>query len=134
MQISPKNFLQIKDEWLDNIDWVKVKETNAEEARLKDERDEAEDEAEAAYDELAAYKNVLKHLKEGETVAKALRRLAGGGDSGKRRAQLQRKLQQKLKKGQKLTPEEEQLKHDQEAVTVLTGHADSILSRSGVYF
>ena len=35
----------------------------------------------------------------GETVAKAIRRLAGG-DVGKKRQQAQRKLQQKVKKGQ----------------------------------
>jgi len=35
----------------------------------------------------------------GETVSKAIRRLAGG-DFGKQRQQKQRKLQQKLKKGQ----------------------------------
>jgi len=35
----------------------------------------------------------------GETVAKAIRRLAGG-DVGKKRQQVQRKLQQKIKKGQ----------------------------------
>ena len=35
----------------------------------------------------------------GETVAKAIRRLAGG-DVGKKRQQAQRKLQQKIKTGQ----------------------------------
>ena len=44
------------------------------------------------------YNNFLLILL-GETVARAIRRLAGG-DVGKKRQQAQRKMQQKLKKGQ----------------------------------
>ena len=42
---------------------------SAEETKKKDANDEAEDEAEANYDELATYKQCLKLMKEGETVA-----------------------------------------------------------------
>ena len=47
---------------------------SAEETKKKDANDEAEDEAEANYDELATYKQCLKLMKEGETVARAIKR------------------------------------------------------------
>lgn len=109
---------EIVDSWLDNVDWVKVKEMSAEETRKKDERDEEEDEAEAKYDELTAYKDCIKLMREGETVAKAIKRLGGG------KKQLPKWRQKKVKE----TPEEAQ---NRELMMKLTGYADSILSRSG---
>ena len=67
---------EIVDSWLDNVDWVKVKEMSAEENKKKDANDEAEDEAEANYDELDMYKQCLGLMKEGETVARAIKRYA----------------------------------------------------------
>jgi len=95
-----------------------VKEMSAEETKKKDANDEAEDEAEANYDELATYKQCLKLMKEGETVAKAIKRLSGGKKA------LPKWRQKKIQE----TPEEKQ---NRELMMQLTGFADSILSRSG---
>ena len=103
---------------MDNVDWVKVKETSAEELRRKDQKDEEEDEAEANYNELAAYKDCLALMEEGESVAKAIKRLGGGKKA------LPKWRQKKVKE----TPEE---KANRELMMKLTGFADSILSRSG---
>lgn len=123
---------EIQDAWLDNVDWVKVKEMSVAEKKAQDARDEAEDEAEAAYDETDTYKSMLALMREEESVAKAIRRLAGGGSSSSKLAQQrQRKIAQKLKKKAKLTGEEEAFHKDRQDMEKLTGFADSILSRSG---
>merc|ERR1712110_1025152 len=76
---------------------------------------------EGAYNEMGSYKECLKLMRPGETVAKGIRRLAGG-----KKLTTQRKWQQKNKK-----PETEEEKKNRELMTKLSGYADSILSRSG---
>ena len=93
-----------------------------EEAARKEAIDDEEDEAEGAYNEIGSYKECLKLMRPGETVAKGIRRLAGG-----KKPTTQRKWQQKNKK----TPETEEEKKNRELMTKLSGYADSILSRSG---
>lgn len=61
-------------------------------------------------------------MRPGESVAKAIRRLAGG-----KKQTTQRKWQQKNKKN----CETEEEKKNRELMTKLSGYADSILSRSG---
>ena len=123
---------EINDAWLDNVDWVKVKQVSKAEQSKNDANDDAEDEAEAAYNETETYKKLLPHLKPGETVAKAIRRLGGGGGGNQKiLQQKQRKIAQKLKKGTKLTPDEESFKQQRDEMEKLTGLADAILSRSG---
>merc|ERR1711936_649789 len=92
---------EIADSWLDNVDRVKVKELSKEEAARKEAIDDEEDEAEGAYNEIASYRECLKLMRPGETVAKGIRRLAGG-----KKPTTQRKWQQKNKK----TPETEEEK------------------------
>ena len=104
------------------MDWVKVKELSKEETERKDASDEEEDEAEGSYNEINSYKECLKLLRPGESVAKAIRRLAGG-----KKPTTQRKWQQKNKKNN----ETEEEKKNRELMTKLSGYADSILSRSG---
>lgn len=113
---------EIADTWLDNVDWVKVKELSKEETAREEAKDEEEDEAEEAYSEIASYKECLKLLRPGESVAKAIRRLAGG-----KKPTTQRKWQQKNKKN----TETEEEKKNRELMTKLSGYADTILSRSG---
>ena len=115
-------FQQIADSWLDNVDWVKVKEMSKEENERKEAIDEEEDEAEGAYNEIDTYRECLKLLRPGESVAKAIRRLAGG-----KKPTTQRKWQQKKQKDN-MTEEE---KKNRELMTKLSGYADMILSRSG---
>ena len=93
-----------------------------EESARKEASDDEEDEAEGAYSEIESYKECLKLLKPGETVARGIRRLAGG-----KKPTTQRKWQQKNKKNS----ETEEEKKNRELMTKLSGYADSILSRSG---
>ena len=129
-----KKTKDINDAWLDNIDWVKVKEVTKTEQMRNEASDEAEEKAESAYNEVETYKSVLAMMKPGENVAKAIRRLSGatGGPSMQKVVlQKQRKIAQKLKKKQKLSDEEEGFQKMRQEMTRLTGLADSILSRSG---
>jgi len=125
---------EIQDAWLDNVDWIKVKDVSQAEQKLQDDNDEAEDEADAAYNEIEVYKSVLSFMKPGDTVAKAIRRISGAAKGpGQQKVILQkeRKIAQKLKKKQGLTTDEVQFQKDRENMKKLTGYADSILSRSG---
>ena len=129
-----KKTKEVNDAWLENIDWVKVKEVTSAEEKLQAAQDKKEDEAEAAYNENETYSEILKLMKPEETVAKAIRRLSGAsGGPGQQRImqQKQRKIQQKLKKGQPLSKDEEALNASRADMTKLTGLADAVLSRSG---
>ncbi|KAL0278198.1 UNVERIFIED_CONTAM: hypothetical protein PYX00_000086 [Menopon gallinae] len=67
----------IKDNWLENIDWIKVKESG-QNLQTNDEYDDTLDSSTSSpFDQIAAYKQMLELMEEGETVAKALRRLGG---------------------------------------------------------
>ena len=126
---------EVNDAWLDNVDWVKVKEVSAADKLKQDAADNAEDEAEAAYNEEESYRQMISFMKSGETVAKTIRRLGGssGGGPGQQKIviQKQRKIAQKLKKGQKLTEDEELFQKSRQDMNKMTGLADLILSRSG---
>ncbi|XP_072385022.1 CD2 antigen cytoplasmic tail-binding protein 2 homolog [Diabrotica undecimpunctata] len=76
------NEKEIRDSWLDNIDWQKIKE-NAEsdkKYRVYEEGLGAESESENEdeyFDEIGSYKKMLKYMNPKETVNKALKRLGG---------------------------------------------------------
>ena len=95
-----KKTVDIQDAWLDNVDWIKVKDVTQAEQKRQDANDEAEDEAEAAYNEIEVYKSVLALMKPGDTVAKAIRRLSGVGP-GQQKVVLQkeRKIAQRIQRG-----------------------------------
>lgn len=64
----------IRDSWLDNIDWVKIKEaTKPTEAEPESDSDVSS----VAFDQIPVYRKMLEYMKPGETVAKSLRRLGG---------------------------------------------------------
>ncbi|CAL1541190.1 unnamed protein product [Lymnaea stagnalis] len=73
---------EIHDNWIDNIDWVKVKHTKPEDANKKrpfeysDSSDDDEDEEKKKVSTIQTYEAILGMLQQGETVAKAIRRLA----------------------------------------------------------
>ncbi|XP_045625660.2 CD2 antigen cytoplasmic tail-binding protein 2 homolog [Procambarus clarkii] len=72
----------IKDAWLDDIDWVKVKHREGDEKKYGSDIDSDADnddeiDREAADGIIAIYTEILAFLKPGETVAKALKRLGG---------------------------------------------------------
>lgn len=75
---------EIRDGWLDNIDWVKVKgrpedkykvHKDDENKGLGDESSSEDEEPEEKFDLLNNYKEILKHMKPKETIAKTLQRL-----------------------------------------------------------
>eukprot|EP00088_Acartia_fossae_P007731 TRINITY_DN1361_c0_g1_i1.p1 TRINITY_DN1361_c0_g1~~TRINITY_DN1361_c0_g1_i1.p1 ORF type:complete len:376 (+),score=128.05 TRINITY_DN1361_c0_g1_i1:49-1176(+) len=114
---------EIKDAWLDDIDWVKVKERSAAEIQKQEDEDEKEEESQEKYNEIQTYREILKVMKPKETVAKALRRLGGNKKPLSASERWKRK-----KAGITEDPEE---KANKEAMLKLTGLADNILSRSG---
>lgn len=117
---------EIKDHWLDNIDWVKVNNTQAtsnENAAGNDEAMDADNPGDAEkFDSIATYKEILDIVLPGETVLKALKRLGGG--------KMQTASERWKKKKQGGT---EALKNEsnKEQIVKLTGLADSILSNTG---
>lgn len=75
---------EIRDGWLDNIDWVKVKGRPEDKYKvhkdddmrgLGDESSSEDDEAEEKFDLIENYKEIFEHIKPKETIAKALQRL-----------------------------------------------------------
>lgn len=115
---------QIKDAWLDDIDWVKVKERTDKDKKKKEEEDEQEDEDQLNYSEMKAYREILALLQPKESVAKALRRLGGN------KKPLSASERWKKKKAGK-AEDDPQEKQNKETMLKLSGLADSILSRSG---
>eukprot|EP00092_Neocalanus_flemingeri_P048668 GFUD01055597.1.p1 GENE.GFUD01055597.1~~GFUD01055597.1.p1 ORF type:complete len:198 (+),score=80.71 GFUD01055597.1:67-594(+) len=67
----------VKDAWLDDIDWVKVKQKSKAELEKDEHEDDAEDDAQESYNEVANYKQMVELMRPGESVAKSLRRLGG---------------------------------------------------------
>lgn len=75
-----KDTNQIKDAWLDDIDWVKIKNREGDEKKYGSDIEsdaESEEGRSAASTTIEVYKEILVFLKEGETVARALKRLGG---------------------------------------------------------
>ncbi|KAL4707839.1 hypothetical protein ACJJTC_001785 [Scirpophaga incertulas] len=74
---------EIRDGWLDNIDWVKVKGRPEDKYKvhkddnkgLGDESSSDEEEPEEKFDLIEFYKEILQHMKPKETIAKSLQRL-----------------------------------------------------------
>ncbi|XP_011266585.1 CD2 antigen cytoplasmic tail-binding protein 2 homolog isoform X1 [Camponotus floridanus] len=121
---------QIKDNWLDNIDWVQVKPgstTNIQKSAKSSENhglgdSDSDDEEDIMFDPIPLYKQILEFLKPGETVSKALCRL------GKGKKKLTTAERWKKKKECKVDNEE-----DPNSVSIikLTELANELLTRTG---
>ncbi|CAL8075949.1 unnamed protein product [Orchesella dallaii] len=147
---------EIKDSWLDSIDWVQVKKKDpaatSKPAGTSDMDTEESKEDNEPVDVLSLYKQMLELLKPGESVLKAIKRIGGGG--GKPLSALERLKQKKqaaklaAKNGtatvtdgddpaaassSTAAPEEKVVVVNEasEQITKLTGLADSILSATG---
>ena len=118
---------EIRDDWIDNIDWVKVKEQEKNLTKKDDLEDES-DEEEDNFDETATYQTMLELMKPGETVSKALRRL-GGGKAGMMAGSASARL--KAKK-MKLAGKEEPQEGDREAFLKLTELANAFVLRGSL--
>lgn len=120
---------QIRDNWLDNIDWVQVKsgtsvlksDKSGESHGLGD--SDSDDEEDIMFDPIPLYKQILEYLKPGETVSKTLCRL------GKGKKKLTTAERWKKKKEAKTQETEE----DQNSVNIikLTELANELLTRTG---
>ncbi|KAJ8965463.1 hypothetical protein NQ314_004108 [Rhamnusium bicolor] len=117
------NEKEIRDNWLDNIDWQKIKTSsdskdkyNIDEKGLGEDS-ESESETDDNFDEIITYKMMLGYMKPKESVNKALKRL-GGADM-----KLSSVERLKRKKAGTLTSNED--------VTNLTELANRILTQLG---
>ncbi|XP_064618794.1 CD2 antigen cytoplasmic tail-binding protein 2 homolog [Lineus longissimus] len=102
----------IADNWLENIDWVKIKERPK--GAKNDDDDDSDEEEEDKVDKIDIYQQILKYLKPGESVARAIKRLGGSKSSSQR--------WKKPKPGQVEKPDGT----DKEAMLELTGFADKL--------
>jgi len=69
---------EIRDNWLDNIDWVKVgSKSKGDEWTGNDDSDDDVDDS--GFDEIKVIESIVNLLCKGETVTAGLRRLGGGG-------------------------------------------------------
>jgi len=137
---------QIKDNWIDDIDWAKVKQTEKSQgskAGFKEPLDLPE-----TIDIAATYEMMLRLMQPGETVAQAIKRLGGGGkDSGgksaaavqRRQAWKNKKVQQQMDTssatGETLPPTADKVLTDKPAekadLLELIGCADKLLTLNG---
>lgn len=69
---------EIKDNWIDNIDWVKIK---VKEKDYEDKMGDLELDDEEDFDEKVVYIEILFFLKFGEIIVKVFKRF--GGNKGK---------------------------------------------------
>ncbi|XP_044765071.1 CD2 antigen cytoplasmic tail-binding protein 2 homolog isoform X2 [Coccinella septempunctata] len=75
-----KNEEEIRDNWLDNVDWHKIKNDPSSQYNLIENAvglGEDSDSSDEAFDETKNYQEMLNFMKPGETVNKALNRLGG---------------------------------------------------------
>ncbi|XP_041377769.1 CD2 antigen cytoplasmic tail-binding protein 2 homolog isoform X2 [Gigantopelta aegis] len=121
MYIFDKTKGNIKDAWIDNIDWVKVKRSeNYGEKRQMDEMADDDDEL-PPLDQKSMYKEILAFMVSGETIAKTLRRL--GGNKGKIMSASQRWKAKKQKVNNDKAVDEKDAEN-KEKMLKLTGLAD----------
>ncbi|XP_046568238.1 CD2 antigen cytoplasmic tail-binding protein 2 homolog [Haliotis rubra] len=124
MFIFEKDKAQIRDSWMDNIDWVKVKETQIKHDLKRSLSDS--DEELPPFNEQAVYAEILPMLQPGESIAKALRRI-GGNQNLSASQRLKLKKQKKLGNVNNSNTEEE-AQEKKAKMAKLTELADSFVS------
>ncbi|KAK2577448.1 hypothetical protein KPH14_003553 [Odynerus spinipes] len=121
---------QIRDNWLDNIDWVQIKPRSGSTV-TKNEKDEShgladsdsdDDKMDITFDPVHLYKQILDYLQPGETVSKALCRLG----KGKKRLTTAERWKRK-KEGKSLQTDD----HNSAQIIKLTELANELLTRTG---
>ena len=85
---------EVRDSWLDGVDWGKVKEVDKERKEKMEREDEAEEEAAAAYDETDCIRQMVALMRPKENVAKALRRLGGGKKTSAQRLKEKKRIKE----------------------------------------
>lgn len=115
---------QIRDNWLENIDWVKIKKTDEKPEGAEGDKDDSDSDYSndaSPFDRIAVYKQMLELMKPGESVAKSLRRLGGN----KNMSASERWRRKKDGEGDHSKEENRQ------QVTELTELANRLLTRTG---
>ncbi|KOC63830.1 LIN1-like protein [Habropoda laboriosa] len=121
---------EIRDNWLDNIDWMQIKPSSAASVKKESETDEKHGLADSdsgdegpdiMFDPTQIYKQILEYLQPGETVSKALCRL------GKGKKKLTTAERWKKKQEKKLVEDD----HNSISITKLTELANELLTRTG---
>ena len=108
---------EIKDGWIDNIDWVRVQERE----KKKNKDDDSSNDEEEQVDETQIYKELVELMKPGETITKTLCRYGGKGGS------LSASQRLKLKK-QKIQQKDERSEDDKKNMEKVTELADRLIS------
>ncbi|CAG7733246.1 unnamed protein product [Allacma fusca] len=128
---NKKDASEIKDSWLDSIDWMNVKKGNVETPTVADDNDDtssSDDDLDVGTTPVELYKEVLTFLKPGESIIKAIKR-QGGGKQLTASEKLKQKKLAKLK-GLPEAPKEVET-GDKAALEKLTGLANQIMTASG---
>ncbi|KAM9305067.1 CD2 antigen cytoplasmic tail-binding protein 2 [Gastrophryne carolinensis] len=113
-----KKEAQIRDHWLDNIDWVRVKERPAPPAGGAEDGDSDTDEGRAPLEVKTLLEEIVKLLLPGETVARGIQRLGGSGGrkrSGARRGRPGRGRGRRAEEESRDSPAEVRLRAGPEA-------------------
>lgn len=111
---------QIRDHWLDNIEWVKIKNKDGTENTETNEDSDSDDSMPSPFDHISVYKEILPFLKPGEIIAKAIRRL--GGNKTISASERWKRKKAGLDSG---------VTEDQQKVTKLTELANTLLTETG---
>ena len=123
---------EIRDEWLEGVDWQKIDERAAK--IEKDKEDQQFEDAPDDVDKITVMKSILEILKPGETVLKGLKRLGG-------KTQTQSSASRKWTAKRKKVEENSEMKEsgsskatteNKDLVLKLTGLADDLL-QAGVF-
>lgn len=112
---------EVRDNWLDNIDWVKIDSKTSGNALTQSDEETENLKEITPFNELSAYKEILELLLPGETILKALKRYGGS----KTLTASQR--WKKKKEGKEVDASGSQ----QDKIDKLTGLADNILNKMG---
>ncbi|XP_053550661.1 CD2 antigen cytoplasmic tail-binding protein 2 isoform X2 [Bombina bombina] len=90
---------QIRDHWLDNIDWVRIKENSVARSVHSSEGDSDTDEGRTPKGIKELLEGILELLQPGETVAKGIQRLGGSGSRKRGSSQRGRQRQKERQDG-----------------------------------
>ncbi|KAF5284465.1 hypothetical protein FQA39_LY17040 [Lamprigera yunnana] len=125
-----KNEKEVRDNWLDNIDWEEIKPDVKRPIGLGDDSDDSDFET---FSELQVYKQIITYLKPRENINKALLRW-GGNDARTFKINYSNKILGKTKKLsslERLRQKKAGILNPNVEVTKLTELADKILSETG---
>ncbi|XP_076299577.1 CD2 antigen cytoplasmic tail-binding protein 2 homolog holn1 isoform X2 [Lasioglossum baleicum] len=117
---------EIRDNWLDNIDWMQIKPSSTVHVKKENKTSgladsDSDDDADIMFNPVHLYKLILEYLKPGETVSKALCRF------GKGKKRLTTAERWKKKKEKKEVEDDEK----SVSITKLTELANELLTRTG---